>query len=338
MIQVQISRIGGPEVLRAVEVPSPPLLPNHVRIKVSAAGVNFADVHMRLGLGTEAPRMPFVPGFEIAGVVAEVGPGVSTFRRGERVLAACRFGGYTSEIVLPAPYVRRTPRKLSDKEAASIPIAFMTAWIALVEMARVREGDRVLVPGAAGGVGTAIVQVAARAGAEVVAVVGTSEKKEAVRALGASQAFTYAELASSKRPDTRGFSVILDARGGPYLKDSMRRLAPAGRVVSYGVSSLVAGRKRSIPHAIRRLLQTPLLTPIGLAMANQGIFGLNMLKLFDTERGMGLLMTAMDGMLEGFQAGLFKAVVAKSFPLAAAGDAHAYLQSRKSHGKVVLIC
>ena len=338
MTQVQITRVGGPEVLRALDVPSPPLPPDHVRIKVSAAGVNFADVHMRLGLGTEAPRVPFVPGFEVAGVVAELGPGVRAFRRGERVLAACRFGGYSSEIVLPAFQVRRTPRRLSDKEAASIPIAFMTAWIALVEMARIREGDRVLVPGAAGGVGTAIVQVAARAGAQVVAVVGSSEKKESVRALGASRAFTYAELAASDHPDTRNFSVVLDARGGAHLKDSMRRLAPGGRVVSYGVSSLVAGRKRSIPHAIKSLLQTPILTPIGLAMANRGIFGLNMLKLFDTEQGMGLLLQAMDGMLEGFQAGLFKAVVAKSFPLAKAGDAHAYLQSRKNYGKVVLLC
>ncbi|MGA2379679.1 MAG: zinc-binding dehydrogenase [Spirochaetia bacterium] len=338
MVQVQIARIGGPEVLRAVEVPSPPLLPDHVRIKVSAAGVNFADVHMRMGLYAEAPRIPFVPGFEVAGVVAEVGPGVRTLRRGERVLAACHFGGYSSEVVLPAAHVRRTPRKLSDKEAASIPIAFMTAWIALMEMARVREGDRVLVPGAAGGVGTAIVQLAARAGAQVVAVVGSAEKKEAARTLGASQAFTYAELDARDRPDARDFTTILDARGGPYLKDSMRRLAPGGRVVSYGVSSLVSGRKRSIPHALRRLLQTPLFTPIGLAMANKGVFGLNMLKLFDTEQGMGLLMKAMDGMLVGFQAGLFKAVVAKSFTLANAGDAHAFLQARKNFGKVVLTC
>ena len=224
----------------------------------------------------------------------------------------------------------------------------MTAWIALMEMARVREGDRVLVPGAAGGVGTAIVQIASRAGAQVVAVVGSAEKKDAVRALGASQAFTYAELDARDRPDAylvlagagdaRDFTMVLDARGGPYLKDSIRRLAPGGRVVSYGVSSLVAGRKRSIHHAIRCLLQTPLLTPIGLAMANKGVFGLNMLKFFDTQQGMGLLMKAMDGMLDGFQAGLFKAVVGKSFPLSKAGDAHAYLQARKNLGKVVLIC
>jgi NADPH:quinone reductase-like Zn-dependent oxidoreductase len=338
MIQVQITGRGGPEVLRAVEVPSPPLLPDHVRIKVSAAGVNFADVHMRMGLYADAPRIPFVPGFEVAGVIAEVGPGVRSFRRGERVLAGCRFGGYTTEIVLPAVQVRRTPRKLSDKEAASIPIAFITAWVALMEMARVREGDRVLVPGAAGGVGTAMVQIASRAGAHVVAVVGAAAKKEAVRALGASQAFTYSEFAGRDRADARDFFVILDARGGPYLKDCIRRLAPGGRVVSYGVSSLVSGERRSIPHALLSLLQTPILTPIGLAMSNKGVFGLNMLKFFDSEPGMALMMKAIDGVLEGFQAGLLKPVVGKSFPLASAGNAHTYLQSRKNLGKVVLIC
>ncbi len=338
MIQVQITRTGGPDVLRAIDAPPPPILPGHVRIKVSAAGVNFADVHMRMGLYAEAPRMPFVPGFEVAGVIAEIGPGVRTLRRGERVLAACRFGGYTSEIVLPAAQVRRTPRRLSDKEAASIPIAFMTAWIALFEMARVREGDRVLVPGAAGGVGIAMVQLASRAGAQVVAVVGTQEKKETVRRLGASQAFTYAEFAARRETDTRNFTIVLDARGGPYLKDSLRRLAPAGRAVSYGVSSLVSGQKRSIPHALLRLVQTPLLTPIGLAMANQGIHGLNALKLFDSEQGTSLLMKAIDGVLENFQSGLFKAVVGKSFPLADASGAHAYLQARKNRGKIVLIC
>jgi synaptic vesicle membrane protein VAT-1 len=109
-------------------------------------------------------------------------------------------------------------------------------------------------------------------------------------------------------------------------------------VVSYGVSSLVSGQKRSIPHAILRLLQTPLLTPIGLAMANHGIYGLNMLKFFDTEQGMSLLMKAIDGVLEGFQSGLFKAVVGKSFPLANAADAHTYLQARRNRGKVVLVC
>jgi NADPH:quinone reductase-like Zn-dependent oxidoreductase len=338
MTEVEITRFGGPDVFRIVERPSRPLPPDHVRIRVSAAGINFADIQMRMGLYPEAPRVPFVPGYEVAGVVGEVGPGVHSFRLGERVLAACRFGGYATEIVLPVEQCRKTPRRLSDVEAASIPVSFMTAWIALMEMARVRDGDRVLVPGAGGGVGSAMVQVAARAGAQVVGVVGSAQKKEAVRGFGAAQAYTYAEFSGRNGKNTGTFDVILDARGGSALKESIRRLAPGGRLVSYGVSSLVSGPTRSILHTVLGLLGTPLFTPIGLAMANNGVFGLNMLKLFDTVEGRQLLMKSLDCALEGFQKGDYKATIGRVFPLAEVGAAHSYLQARKSTGKVMLRC
>jgi len=223
-------------------------------------------------------------------------------------------------------------------EAASIPVSFMTAWIALMEMGRVRDGDKVLVPGAAGGVGSAMVQVAAHAGAKVTGLVGSTEKKELVRSLGAAHVSTYVEFGELDGPSSGDFDIILDARGGADLKDSMRRLAPGGRVVSYGVSSLVSGPTRSIVKTMFRLLKTPLLTPIGLAMGNKGIFGLNMLKLFDTAQGLELLMKALDWTLEGFENGWYRATVGKVFPLVEAGAAHMYLQSRKNTGKIVLRC
>ncbi len=347
MVQVQIARFGGADVLQPVEVASSPLAPGQVRIKVSAAGVNFAEVQMRMGLYPEAPKLPFVPGFEVAGVIVETAADVRELRRGERVLAICRFGGYASEVVLPASQVRKTPRRLSDKEAAAVPVSFLTAWIALVDLARVRADDRVLVPGAAGGVGTAMVQVAARAGAQVTAVVGSPEKKDKVRALGAAQVLTYDELASGRDGGgsrrrrsagaTRDSTVVLEPRGGRFVRESLQRLAPCGRVVCYGVSSIVDGPRRSSPHVLGQLLRTPLLTPIGLQMGNRGILGLNMLKFFDTEEGMSIAMQAMDGALEGLQSGLFTPVVGKTFPLAKAADAHRYLQSRKSVGKVILL-
>jgi NADPH:quinone reductase-like Zn-dependent oxidoreductase len=338
MTEVRIVRFGGPEVFRAIEKPSPGLPADHVRIRVSAAGINFADVQMRMGLYPEAPRLPFAPGFEVAGVISEVAPGVSGLRLGERVLAMCRFGGYATEIVLPAAQVRKTPRRLTDVEAASIPVSFTTAWIALMEMARVREGDRVLVPGAAGGVGSAIVQVASRVGAQVVGLVSTAEKKEIVHTLGAGQVHTYTEFAGRTGPEVREFDIVLDARGGAALKDYLRRLAPAGRAVSYGVSSLVSGEKRSILHTVLQLMKTPLLTSIGLQMSNRGLFGLNMLKLLDSEKGMQLFQNALDSSLAGFQDGAFRTTVGKVFPLSEAGPAHSHLQSRKNYGKVVLRC
>jgi synaptic vesicle membrane protein VAT-1 len=339
MTEIRIVKFGGPEVFRAIEIPSRALPADHVRIRVSAAGINFADVQMRMGLYPEAPKLPFAPGFEVAGVISEVGPEVVGFRPGERVLAPCIFGGYATEIVLPALQVRKTPRRLTDVEAASIPISFMTAWMALMELARVREGDRVLVPGAAGGVGSAMVQVASRAGAQVVGLVSAPDKKEAVRALGAGHVFTYLEFASRGDPDTRDFDIVLDARGGAALKESLRRLAPGGRAVSYGVSSLVSGLKRSIPRTLLQLLQTPVMTSIGLQMANRGIFGLNMLTLLTkSETGSQMALNALDSVLQGFQDGVFKPTVGKVFPLTEAGPAHSHLQNKKNAGKVVLRC
>ena len=130
----------------------------------------------------------------------------------------------------------------------------------------------------------------------------------------------------------------MDSRGGSALKESMTWLRPTGRAVSFGVSSLVSGPRRSLPRVLFRLLQTPLLTPIGLAMSNRGVYGLNMLKLFDSEEGTRILLNAFDQALDSVQSGFLKPVVAKVFPLAKADEAHEYLQSRKSVGKVVLIC
>jgi len=348
MTSIQITRFGGPDVLRAVESPSPPLTPDGVRIAVRASGVSFADVQMRMGLYPEAPRLPFVPGYEVAGVVTEVGPRAGSFRPGDRVIGVPRFGGYATEIVLPDSQVRATPAHLDDAEAAAIPVSFLTAWIALVDMARVRSGDRVLVPGAAGGMGMAAVQIAARAGGNVIGLVGSPAKREAVLSLGAREVFTYEEWARrggaggpGRRTRTataiREFDVIVDPRGGRALRDSIRRLAEGGRVVSCGVSDMVHGPRRSVTRTLATLLRTPLLHPIGLAMRNEGVFGMNVLRLLDTESGMRIAARALDAVLEVFRQRGFRVIVGGTYPLAQAGDAHAFLQGRTGVGKVVLV-
>ncbi|MCX7038603.1 MAG: zinc-binding dehydrogenase [Spirochaetes bacterium] len=256
-----------------------------------AAGVSFADVQIRMVLYPEAPRLPFVPGYEVAGVVTEIGPRVGSLR----------------------------------------------------------PGDRVLIPGAAGGVGMAAVQIAARVGGSVVGLVGSPAKREAVLSLGAREVFTYEEWAGrggAGSPGRRGgrtrtaareFDVIIDPRGGAALRDSIGRLAEAGRVVSCGVSDMVRGPRRSITRSLATLLRTPILNPIGLGMRNQGVFGMNVLRLFNTESGMRIAARAMDAVLEVFRQREFRVIVGGKWPLARAGDAHAFLQSRMSVGKVVLV-
>lgn len=334
---LEISRFGGPEVLRLVEKPRPSLGPREVRVEVRAAGVNFADLMMRMGIYPEAPSPPFVPGYEVAGVLSEVGGEVRGRKVGERVFAGTRFGGYATEIVLSEDEVWSTPAKLSDEEAAAIPVNFLTAWIALTEMARVREGDRVLIHSAAGGVGTAAVQIAARAGARVVGLTGSPHKKDAILELGASSALLNSDYDRGSDSQMGGFDVILDPTGGASVRRSLRRLAPCGRVIAYGVSSMVAGRKRSLLQAVRMLATTPLLHPIWLMNRNRGVFGLNLLRLTDPMHRQRL-SRCMEGILRELEAGRYRVVVGKAFPLAEGGAAQEHLRSRANVGKVVLSC
>jgi NADPH:quinone reductase-like Zn-dependent oxidoreductase len=335
---LEITRFGGPEVLTLVDTKTESLPVDGVRVQVTASGVNFADLMMRMGMYPEAPKPPFTPGYEVAGKVIEVGKNVKSLDVGDRVLAGTRFGGYTTEIVLPAFQVRKIPNKLTDIEAAAIPVNFLTAWVALQDMGRVRKGDRVLVQSAAGGVGVAAVQIAAQMGAHVVGLVGSAAKSEVVKSLGAAEVITTADWESASDRDTAGFQIILDATGGASLKRSFKRLAPAGRVINFGLASAVSGPRRSIPRLLSVLANTTFFTPFKLMMENKGVYGLNMLQLFEVPQpGEKTLMTdALDQLMEKFADGSYRVIIGKTFPLAEGGAAHQHLQSRANIGKVIL--
>ena len=329
---VFIEKFGGPEVLRLRSVPCLDPREGEIRVAVKAAGVNFADLMMRMGLYPEAPKPPFVPGYEIAGTVLKVGSGVVNVKPGDRVVAGMQFGGYVTEVVINAQTARLIPPRISEIEAAAIPVNFLTAAIALEDMARVRVGDRVLVQNAAGGVGVAALQLACLAGAEVTGLVGSEAKKKTVLELGGpgARAFTYAEFAENRDR----FDVILDPAGGETLKRNIARLSPTGRIVNFGVATMVSGSRRSIPRTVAALLKTPILTPFRLMMSNTGVFGLNLLKIFQQDPE--LASRALDRMLAHVAAGRLRPIVGKTFPLAQAGEAQEYLRSRANIGKVVL--
>jgi NADPH:quinone reductase-like Zn-dependent oxidoreductase len=334
---IQIARYGGPEVLELVEAPSIAVRQKDVRIRVAAAGVNFADLMMRMGLYPEAPPRPFTPGYEISGTVTEVGSEVTKFKPGDRVFGATRFGGYTSEAVVPEDQIWKTPARLSDIEAAAIPVNFITAWLALEDMARVRAGDRVLIPSSAGGVGVAAVQMAARAGAKVTGLVGSPSKAELVRSLGAENVLLNHEWEAMTDEQAGRFDIMLDAAGGKALKRSFRRTAPAGRVVHYGASGMVKKKTRSIFTTLKQLAQTPFFHPLQLMKENKGVFGLNVLQVFEP-KNRDVAVKSIQQIIDRFEKGEFRVVIGKTFPLAEAGAAHSYLQSRQAVGKVVLIC
>lgn len=336
MRQIVIPRFGDVDVLRLQEAPAPSVGRDDVRIRVSAAGVNFADVLGRMGLYPDAPKPPFVPGYEVSGVVAECGSAVSHLRPGGRVVALTKFGGYASEAVVPAAQVFPLPEQIADAEAAAIPVNFLTALVALYKMANISAGETVLVHGAGGGVGIAAIQLARLRDAVVIGS-ASAAKHDAVRALGADHTIDYrrGDVDGQVRRITngRGVDVVLDPIGGASFGTSYRLLAPLGRLVIYGVSAIAPGRRRSWWHAGRTVMQMRAFKPLSLMNRNRGVFGLNLAHLWGEQRQ---LAAGMDFLLQETVAGRLSPVVAKTFPLESAAAAHGYLQERANIGKVIL--
>jgi NADPH:quinone reductase-like Zn-dependent oxidoreductase len=336
MRQVVLTRFGPPEVLQLREAPEPVPGSGEIRIAVRAIGVNFVDVLARIGVYPDAPKPPSVLGYEVAGIVDAVGDGVAAPRVGDRVLAFTRFGGYAARVVVPADVSSLVPARLSDAEAAAIPVSYLTAAIALKRQANLQPGETVLIHNAGGGTGIAAVQLAKRGGA---IVLGTASpgKHAALRTLGVDHAIDYrtGDVAAEVRRLTggRGADVILDPLSGRSWRQSYRLLAPLGRLILYGASQVVTGERRSWWRFITLLLEMPRFHPLALLNDNRSVHGLNLGRLWSE---VPRLRPEMDALLADLAAGLLQPVVAQTFPLERAAEAHRYMQSRGNIGKVVL--
>jgi NADPH:quinone reductase-like Zn-dependent oxidoreductase len=335
MRQVVIPRHGGADVFEMREAPDPTPGDGEVRIRVRAAGINFADILARIGLYPDAPKPPVVVGYEVAGVVDAVGAGVTSTHEGERVVALTRFGGYADCVVVPAAQAYRFPDRLSDAEAAAVPVTYLTAAIALHKLAAISAGETVLVHNAGGGLGIAATQLARLRRATVFGT-ASAAKHGALRSFGVDYAIDYrhADVESEIKRLTkgRGVDVILDPIGGRSFAASYRMLAPLGRLIMLGISSMADDRRNSW-----RVLQSwwamKSFSPLSLINRNRGVFGLNVGHLWDEQRQMH---SVMDLLLTELSAGRLTPVVARTFPLDKAGDAHRFIQSRANIGKVVL--
>ena len=336
MRQVVITRHGGPDVLQSQDAADPEPRDGDIRIQVRAAGVNFADVLARLGLYPDAPSPPVVVGYEVSGYIDAVGPGVVNRHEGDHVFALTRFGGYASSVVVPADQTFPVPAGFSDAEAAAVPVNYVTALLALYRMANVAAGETVLIHGAGGGVGIAATQLARLRRATILGTASAS-KHDAIRAFGVEHAIDYRrrDVADEVRRITagRGADVILDPLGGRSFAVSYGLLAPLGRLIIYGVSSVAQGERRSWWRAARTMMQMPSFRPLSLMNHNRAVIGLNVGHLWSERRQIG---AAMELLLQELQTGRLKPVVAKTFPLDQAADAHRFIQSRSNIGKVVL--
>jgi NADPH:quinone reductase-like Zn-dependent oxidoreductase len=336
MRQVWITRRGAPDVLEVREAPDPRPGPGEVLVKVAAAGVNFADVMARMGLYPDAPPLPAVVGYEVAGTIEELGPGATGIEVGARVLALVRFGGYSDRLVVPGAQVALIPENLSFEQAAAIPVNYLTAWLMLVHLGNVRPGDKVLIHAAAGGVGQAAVQIARWREAEIIGTASPS-KHERLRAAGVAHCIDYTsqdfEAEVRRLTGGRGVDIALDAVGGASFKKSYRSLAPLGRLFLFGASSAAPGERRQVWSAVKALLSMPRFRSVPLMNDNRGVFGINLGHLWgEVDRLRAMLGEVVD--LCG--RGVLSPVVDGSFPFAEAARAHARLQSRQSFGKVLL--
>jgi NADPH:quinone reductase-like Zn-dependent oxidoreductase len=335
MRQAVIPRHGAADVFEMREAPDPTPREGEVRIRVRAAGINFADILARIGLYPDAPKPPVVVGYEVAGVVDAVGPGVTGTHEGDRVVALTRFGGYSDCVVVPASQVFLFPDRLSDAEAAAVPVTYITAAIALYRMAAVSAGEIVLVHNAGGGVGIAATQLARLRRATVIGT-ASAAKHDALRSFGVEHTIDYrhGNVESDVKRITRGrgVDVILDPLGGASFGASYRMLAPLGRLIMLGVSSM-SGEKRSAWRVLRSWWAMKPFDPLSLINRNRGVFGLNVGHLWDERRELQPLMNLV---LTELSAGRLEPIVARTFPLERAADAHRFIQSRANIGKVVL--
>ena len=341
MRAVVVHRPGGYDRLEIEERPDTSPGPGEVAVDVSAAGVNFADGAVRMGLYQSAKDhvgWPITPGFESAGVVCEVGDGVEDVAPGARVIAMSRFGGYATRVVVPRDQVFEMPEGLGMDEAAAFAVVYLTAYYALFELAHPRPGADVLVHSAAGGVGGALLQLGRIADLRCVGVVGGPHKVEAALQRGAAEVIdkSASDLwAEAGRLAPEGYDVVLDANGVATLKQSYEHLRPTGRLVVYGFATMLrkGHGKPSWPGLAWAWLRTPRFDPLEMTNSNRSVLAFNLSYLF-TEKT--LLVEAMGKLLGWLEEGRIEAPPVTAYAFEDVAKAHGDIESGTTVGKLVL--
>ena len=336
MKAVVLTRHGPPSVLRLSDVPVPVPERDQVRVRLRAIGINWAEVLSRKGLYGWAPPLPYIPGMEGYGEIDAVGPAASDRVIGERVIVGAQYGCYAEFVCVPAHQALPAPSAYSPEESAAFAVNYLTAWVALFEMARLRPSDRVLVQAAAGGVGTAAVQLAKRFGCTVYGTAGTDAKVEALRGLGVDGAVNYRthdfETAlAAGRGDGR-VDVVLELVGGEVYRKSLRMLAPFGRIVVAGFASLDLNKWnpvswwrtwRAIPRADVR----------AMAVGSHGVLATHIGYLLPERARLAAIWAELTSFVERQS---IHPVIGASFPFTEIAEAHRRLESRQNVGKIVV--
>lgn len=330
-----VRRYGPPEMFELRDMPDPKPSADQCLIRVRAAGINFADLLQRMGLYPGTPKPPFIPGFEVAGVVEQAPPDAPC-KVGDRVVGMTRFSAYAELSVCPPQALFPIPSSMSFEEAAAVPVNYLTAYHSMFEMGNLREGDRILVHGAAGGVGVAAVQLARARKLVIFGTAGTS-KQDFLRKIGVDHPIDYTKedfFEVVRRVAPGGIEMVMDPIGGKSFAKSYRCLGSMGRLVIYGFSAAAnAAGKRSLLRAGKAFLQTPRFQPLDLMTSNRTVIGVHLGRMEGRE---SVMRREMEEIFRMYAAGQIKPVVGKTFPLEKAADAHRYIHNRSNIGKVVL--
>jgi NADPH:quinone reductase-like Zn-dependent oxidoreductase len=337
MRAIWIRKFGGPEVLEVREGPDPEPGPGQVRVSVRACGLNFAEVVARQGMYADAPKPPCVVGYEGAGVVDALGPGATGFALGDRVVYTSRFGGQASSVVVSEPQLLPMPDGMTFEEGAAIPVNYLTAYHMLFAVRRIKAGDRVLVHMAAGGVGTAVLQLCRTVPGVVTIGTASAKKHDYVRSHGADHVIDYrsVDYVEEVRRITggRGVDVVLDALGGPDWTKGYSLLAPGGLLVAFGLANANVGGKRNLLHALGQLVRSPRFGCMKLMNDNKGVAGVNMGHLWDD---VDLVRGEAEAIMELYRGGKIRPHIGGSFPFSRVVEAHAELEYGRNVGKIVL--
>jgi synaptic vesicle membrane protein VAT-1 len=331
-------KYGLPEVLQIRELPDPEPQSGEVRIRVRAAGLNFAEVSARQGLYPDAPKPPMVVGYEVAGTIDALGPNAVGFAKGDRVWALTRFGGHAELACTPAAWVRKMPAALAFEKAAAIPVVYATAALLVSDYGHVMEGERVLIHMAAGGVGLAAIQLCRQIPGVTLFGTASASKHGFLREQGLHHPIDYRTLDYEaevlKLTEGHGVHVILDPMGGEHWKKNYRLLAPLGRLMLFGFSSAQGEGTRNLLSAGLKLLSAPSFKPMALMDRNKAVMGLNLGHLLGED---GRIKRGLDSMVRGIDQGVIQPVVDSVFPFSKAADAHRRIESRQNVGKIVLV-
>lgn len=338
MRAITITRHGGPDVLQVRESSDPTPSAGEVRIAVRACGLNFAEVMARQGLYPDAPKPPCVVGYEGAGVIDAVGPGVEGLAVGDRVLYLSRFGGHASQVCVPALQAVRMPEAMTFEQGAAIPVVYLTAYHMLFRVARVRPGERILVHMAAGGVGIAALQLARTVEGLTLFGTASASKHDRLRELGCDHPIDYrsVDYAAEVRRLTggQGVDVVLDALGGPDWSKGFDLLREGGMLVAFGLANANAGKKRNLLHVLGQIVRVPRFSPMKLMDQNKAVAGVNVGHLWNR---MDLMRDEIDEVVRLFEAGVVKPVIDGTYSFERAGEAHERLGQGKNVGKVILV-